>query len=260
MSGFSYIIIKSQKLNSEELIKSIQIGNFEFSEEVPGQESFHSGFCSHNRIGISYYNGCTIIASWLLTGAFTSETSLQEFGTVEKRLSEIYPDILYGGFYLYDTDGGYYLAKNQTKSIIRYYVNSCICDIGELLEWEKIIDTENPSLQGSDKYYQWTIEAVNSLLGIKPYESNEFLEEVTFKVYKSTDTKYDEFAKQLRNEHLELQKKVADGKMIESKTQQPQEEIKETQAVKKPTFIKIKKEEKIGFFKKITSFLSKKNS
>jgi len=195
MSGFAYVIIKSIKVSNSELIRKLDIGKFISKGFVSAEETFTSGI--DDELWISQYNGSTIIYNFdLCSGVYT-----ENFGDFEEKLSQIFPNVEIGSFIFSDTSntGGYYLIRNGIKVVVRCWDFNEL-NKGSLEPFELELEKSHPLLSNEAKPEIYTCEAVNSMLGIKPYHSEEFLTEMKFEVFAPVDNSFENYRNLYRNE------------------------------------------------------------
>jgi hypothetical protein len=112
MSGFSYIIIKSDAIEPKDLVNKMNIGHFQKKRIANGEETF-IGMPS-NEIWVGRYNGRTIISNFDLCHFGINYRNILHF---EQKLIDIYPNCEIGAYIFNDTAmaGGYYIIKDNEK-------------------------------------------------------------------------------------------------------------------------------------------------
>jgi len=192
MSGFSYIIIKSATIEPEDLVKKLSMGNFKKNRIANGEESFIG--IPENEIWIGKYNGRTVICNFDMCHFGISYRSILSY---EQRLIDLYPNCEFGGYIFNDTAmaGGYYIIKDNEKKVFRNW-DSLHVEEGELEPFEVEAYEKYGQLNVEHKAEIYTCEAVNAILGIMPYHSEEFESDLKFEVFISID---DDFKKNLNN-------------------------------------------------------------
>ncbi|MFT5168161.1 MAG: hypothetical protein ACI8P3_003401, partial [Saprospiraceae bacterium] len=93
-----------------------------------------------------------------------------------------------------------YVIRNGVKVIVRCWDSKEI-NKGPLELFELELEKPHPDLSNEAKAEIYTCEAVNSILGIKPYHSEEFLTEMKFEVFEPVNDK-----ENLKDEERSIQK------------------------------------------------------
>ncbi len=96
MSGFSYIIIKSDSVEPDQLIKALELGQFQHKGKTNGEAAFsHFG---HEDIWVSNYKDYCIINNFKLCFGIFNEQLL----SFEEKLIALFPNTEIGTFLFRD--------------------------------------------------------------------------------------------------------------------------------------------------------------
>lgn len=196
MSGFSYIIIKSDAIEPKDIVDALNIGHFQKKRIANGEESLVGG-PSKDEIWLGRYNGRTIICNLDLSLFGISYRKILPF---EQKLIDVHPNCEIGAYIFNDTAmaGGYYIIKNNEKKVFRNW-DSWFVEEGVLEPFEVEANEKYGQLSIEHKAEIYTCEAVNAILGIKPYHSEEFISDLNFEVFVTTDDFFKECLNNLHN-------------------------------------------------------------